>query len=61
MVQCTTTDTTNLMLDSLELEPETEILVKVIYLGSALRKGGRKSGQGRGMEAKHVDLVGDSH
>lgn len=30
MVWCTTIDTANLMLDSLELEPKTEILVKVI-------------------------------
>lgn len=47
MVWCTATNTANLMLDSLELENETEILVKVIYLGSALRKKGRKSGEGR--------------
>lgn len=37
----------NLTLDSLEVEPETGVLVKVIYLGSALRKGGRETGQGR--------------
>lgn len=47
MVWCTATNTANLMLDSLEVESETEILVKVIYLGSALRKGGRESGEGR--------------